>query len=104
MNGVPFSQSLQFNVSVVGVGLYFLLQPEPMLVHLRLQPVLQGDQLLLVLPPHALITRHLLPQLRVLLMLLDLPGDLDTGVRGSEGTERTVRCEKQEGLRYLLYN
>ncbi|TNN35226.1 hypothetical protein EYF80_054602 [Liparis tanakae] len=53
-----------------------LLALEPVLVHLGLQLVLQGDELLLVLPPHALVARHLLAQLALLLMLLDLLGHL----------------------------
>lgn len=79
LNGVALGQPLQLNVSVVGLRLQFLLQPEPVLVHLSLEPILQGDQLLLVLPPHALIPRHLLPQLKVQLMLLDLSDDLRKG-------------------------
>lgn len=76
VHGVAFCQLLQLDVGVVGLRLHLLLQLEPVLVHLGLQLVLQGDQLLLVLPSHALVARHLLPQLALLLMLVDLLGHL----------------------------
>ena len=60
----------------VPLVLQLLVQPQPVLVHLCLQLVLLGHQLLLMLPPHALVAGHLLPQLRVLLVLLHLTGDL----------------------------
>lgn len=49
-------QLLQLNGRVVGMCLHLLLQLEAVLVHLGLQLVLQGDQLLLVLAPHPLIS------------------------------------------------
>ncbi|KAF3849114.1 hypothetical protein F7725_015611, partial [Dissostichus mawsoni] len=65
---------------------------------------LNGDQLLLVLPPCALIPRHLLPQLKVLLMLLDLPDDLDRGTqeagskrKRSRQSETTAMVETEGG-------
>jgi hypothetical protein len=49
-------QLLQLDGRVVGVRLHLLLELEAVLIHLSLQLVLQGDQLLLVLAPHPLIT------------------------------------------------
>lgn len=96
MHGVALGQLLQLDVGVVGLRLHLLLQLEPVLVHLGLQLVLQRDQLLLVLPPHAFIPRHLLPQLKVLLMLLDLPDDLDRGTQEAGSKRNGAGAEKRE--------
>ena len=60
------------------LGLQLLVQSAALVLQLRPQLVFQHQQLLLVLPPHALVPRHLLSQLRILLMLLDRRDDLDT--------------------------
>ena len=80
VHDVPLGQLLQLDVGVVGLGLHLLLELQPVFVHLGLQLVLQGDQLLLVLPSHALVAGHLLPQLALLLMFVDLLGYLAVGV------------------------
>lgn len=55
-----------------------LVQTEPVLIHLSLQLVFQSHQLFLVLPSHALVAQYLLPQLRILLVLLYLASELAT--------------------------
>lgn len=102
VHDVAFCQLLQLDVGVVGLRLHLFLQLEPVLVHLGLQLVLQGDQLLLVLPPHALIPRHLLPQLKVLLMLLDLPDDLDR--RSQEAGSKRNRAGREKQLTWWQEN
>ncbi|KAA8586833.1 hypothetical protein FQN60_000669 [Etheostoma spectabile] len=79
---VFFEQLLHFLGEVVPLALQLFVQPQPVLIHLPFQLVLQGHQMLLMLPPHAFVSRHLLPQLRVLLVFLHLTGhlqDVDTG-------------------------
>lgn len=69
---VFLEQLLHLLGEVVPLTFQLFVQPQPVLVHLPLQLVLQGHQVLLMLPPHAFVTRHLLPQLRVLLVFLHL--------------------------------
>lgn len=73
---VLFEELLHLLGEVVPLALQLFVQPQPMLIHLPLQLILQGHQMLLMLPPHALVPRHLLTQLRVLLMLLHLTSHL----------------------------
>ena len=85
-------QLLQLDEGVVGLCLHLFLQLEPVFVHLGLELVLLGDELLLVLPPHSLVARHLLPQLVLLLVLVDLTGDLP-----ENREKRQVRWERRVG-------
>lgn len=59
---------------VVPLVFQLFVQTESVLVNFSLQLVLQSHQLLLMLPPHALVAQHLLPQLRIL--FLNLASDL----------------------------
>ncbi len=62
-DGLMFlTQLVGFTAKVVSLGLQLFVQSELMFVHLRLEFVLQRQQLFLVLPPHALVSGHLLPQ------------------------------------------
>lgn len=83
------SSRLLLTDGLVPPGQLFCLRPKasPLRLKLPLQPCtvllpftpqtrLQGQQLLLVLSSHPLITTQLLPQCRVLLMLLDLTANL----------------------------
>lgn len=97
--GVPLGQFLQLNVGVVGLRLGFLLQLQPVLVHLSLQLVLQCNQLLLMLPPHTLVARHLLAQLALLLVLVDLLGHLCTKTSRSRSWGRGVRGLRRSSRR-----
>ncbi len=63
-----------FTAEAVPLRLQLFVEPQLMFVHLSLQLVLQSHQLLLVLPPHALVSGHLLSERRALLVLLDLTG------------------------------
>lgn len=73
---VLFQELLHLLGEVVPLALQLFVQPQPVLIHLPLQLILQGHQVLLMLPPHAFVPRHLLTQLRVLLMFLHLTGHL----------------------------
>lgn len=73
----------------VPLVLQLFVQLQLMLVHLRLQLVFQAHQLLLVLPPHALVAGHLLAQRRALLVLLDLTGHLEEGGGEIQGLSRS---------------
>lgn len=70
-------QFVRFGGETVALILQLFVQLQLVLIHLRLQLVFQAHQLLLVLPPHALVPRHLLPQGGALLVLLDLTGYLE---------------------------
>lgn len=62
-DGLMFlTQLVCFTAKVVSLGLQLFVQSELMFIHLRLEFVLQSQQLFLVLPPHALVPGHLLPQ------------------------------------------
>lgn len=63
--------------------LQLLVQSEAVLIHLGLQLVFKSHQLLLVLPPHALVAQNLLPQLGILLVLFDLASELEKTRRGA---------------------
>lgn len=63
-----------FTAEVVPLRLQFFVESQLMFIHLGLQLVLQSHQLFLMLPPHALVSGHLLSQRRALLVLLDLTG------------------------------
>lgn len=65
---------------VIPLVLQLLVQPKPVLIHLSLQLVFKSHQLLLVLPPHALVAQNLLPQLGVLLVLFDLASELENKI------------------------
>ncbi len=73
------TQLVGFTAKVVSLGLQLFVQSELMFVHLRLEFVLQRQQLFLVLPSHALVSGHLLPQSWALFMLLNLTGHLEEG-------------------------
>lgn len=59
---VPLRQLVSLGGEAVPLVLQLLIQLQLVLVHLRLQFVLQAHQLLLVLPPHPLVSRHLLSE------------------------------------------
>lgn len=80
----------------VPLGLQLFVQSQPVFIHLRFQFVLQGHKVLLVLPSHALVTGHLLPQLRVLLVFLHLSCYLKEARGGTQGSEGTVKRKKNE--------
>lgn len=76
-DGLMFlTQLVSFTAKVISLRLQLLVQSELVFVHLRLELVLESEQLFLMLPPHALVSRHLLPQSRALFMLLYLTGHL----------------------------
>lgn len=77
---VPPGQLFCLSPKASALGLELPLQPRAMLLPFTPQPRLQGQQLFLVLSSHPLIAAQLLPQRRVLLVLLDLAADL-----GQEG-------------------
>lgn len=84
-------QLVRLRGETVPLVLQLLVQLQLMLVHLRLQLVLQAHQLLLVLPSHPLVSGHLLPQRRALLVLLDLTGHLQDSGRSPSEVELTWR-------------
>lgn len=73
---VPPGQLLSLRPKASPLCLKLPLQPPTVLLTFTPQTGLQGQQLLLVLTPHPLVATQLLPQGRVLLMLLDLTADL----------------------------
>lgn len=75
---VLFDQFLYLSRKTISLSLQLLVQLQSVLIHFSLELVLQGHQVLLVLPPHALIARHLLSQLRVLFVFLHLPSYLES--------------------------
>ena len=58
---VLLDQFLHLLGKAIPLVLQLLVQAESVLIHLSLQLVFQSHQLLLVLPPHALVAQYLLP-------------------------------------------
>lgn len=95
---VLLGQLVSLSGEAVPLVLQLLVQLQLVLVHLRLQLVLQAHQLLLMLPPHALVARHLLAQRRALLVLLDLPGHLQDRQGGDpQGSRIKLRTRTSSG-------